>query len=212
MVQTRRNRFGVDILRRVGVRVGFVLAWTCAALGAQADTTLVLFRHGEKPAQGLGQLSCQGLNRALALPGVLVAQFGTPQALYAPNPGVTAIDRGTPYHYIRPLATIEPTAIRLGLPVNTTWGLTSLNEVGAELLSPAHRGQTLFVAWEHHLLVRLTRALVAEVQGDPTTVPDWPDDDFDTIFVVRIPLSGPARFERSREGLDGLSSTCPGAG
>ena len=28
--------------------------------------TLICIRHGEKPATGLGQLSCQGLNRALA--------------------------------------------------------------------------------------------------------------------------------------------------
>ncbi len=32
--------------------------------------TLVFVRHGEKPAQGYGQLNCQGLNRALALPAV----------------------------------------------------------------------------------------------------------------------------------------------
>src|SRR5450631_116113 len=57
--------------------LGLVLA--CGVAGVQADTTLVMFRHGEKPALGLGQLSCQGLNRALALPDVLVSQFGTPQ-------------------------------------------------------------------------------------------------------------------------------------
>jgi hypothetical protein len=36
-----------------------------------ADTTIVIVRHGEKPPAGLGQLSCQGLNRALALSQVL---------------------------------------------------------------------------------------------------------------------------------------------
>lgn len=40
--------------------------------------TVVLIRHGEKPVSGLGQLSCQGLNRALALPGVLMAKLGRP--------------------------------------------------------------------------------------------------------------------------------------
>ncbi|NNG64566.1 histidine phosphatase family protein, partial [Pseudomonas fragi] len=29
--------------------------------------TLVFMRHAEKPADGLGQLNCQGLNRAIAL-------------------------------------------------------------------------------------------------------------------------------------------------
>jgi len=36
-----------------------------------AEETIVFFRHGEKPSAGLGQLTCQGLNRALALPDVL---------------------------------------------------------------------------------------------------------------------------------------------
>jgi hypothetical protein len=36
-----------------------------------AVETIVLVRHGEKPDKGLGQLDCQGLNRALALPPVI---------------------------------------------------------------------------------------------------------------------------------------------
>jgi len=30
--------------------------------------TIVFLRHGEKPQRGLGQSTCQGLNRVLALP------------------------------------------------------------------------------------------------------------------------------------------------
>src|ERR1017187_8769085 len=87
-----------------------------------AVETLICIRHGEKPATGLGQLSCQGLNRALALPKVLRARFDMPAAIFAPNPGVQKSDQGQLYNYIRPLATIEPTAIALGLPVNTQYG------------------------------------------------------------------------------------------
>ena len=36
-----------------------------------AAETIVFVRHGEKPEAGLGQLNCQGLNRALALPSVI---------------------------------------------------------------------------------------------------------------------------------------------
>src|SRR4051812_11649881 len=79
---------------------------------ALADQTIVLFRHGEKPADGLGQLTCQGLRRALALPDVLLPRFGTPDFLYAPNPGSKIDDRGGSFYYVRPLATIEPVAIR----------------------------------------------------------------------------------------------------
>ena len=48
--------------------------------------TIVLLRHGEKPPAGLGQLDCQGLNRALALPPVLARLFGAePRYLTTPD-------------------------------------------------------------------------------------------------------------------------------
>ena len=65
-----------------------------------ADETIVMVRHGEKPAAGLGQLNCQGLHRSLALPRVLQQKFGTPTAIFAPNPGIQKEDRGTPYNFI----------------------------------------------------------------------------------------------------------------
>ena len=44
----------------------------------------MFIRHGEKPANDDGQLTCQGLNRALALPAVLTAKFGKPDFIFAP--------------------------------------------------------------------------------------------------------------------------------
>ncbi|MDQ2927355.1 MAG: hypothetical protein M3R22_04185 [Pseudomonadota bacterium] len=187
----------------------FLLA-ACVAIPARADITIVVIRHGEKPERGLGQLNCQGLNRALALPDVLVAKFGKPDALFAPDPGVTADDLGQPYNYIRPLATIEPTAIRLGRPVNTQWGLANLAPLEDELLSPAHAGQLLVVAWEHSLAVQLARDILSRRGADPASVPDWPRDDFDSIYVLSIPVSGKAAFRLDHEGLDGQSMSCPG--
>jgi len=181
-----------------------------AAGPARADATLVLIRHGEKPEPGLGQLNCQGLNRALALPDVLVAKFGKPDALFAPDPGVASTEAGQSYNYIRPLATIEPTAIRLGLPVNTRWGLANLAPLEDELLAPAHAGQVLFVAWEHSLGVQIARDILARRGADPGVVPDWPRDDFDSIYVLGIPPTGKPSFRIDREGLDGQSPLCPG--
>ena len=93
-------------------------AMTGAAGTSRSEETIVLIRHGEKPVDGLGQLNCQGLNRSLALPRVLLAKFGKPAFIFAPNPTRQVNDKGRPYDYVRPLATIEPTAIQLGLPVN----------------------------------------------------------------------------------------------
>lgn len=181
----------------------------CGA-SARADVKLVMFRHAEKPAAGLGQLSCQGLNRALALPGVLLAAYGKPAALYAPNPGVPKDDDGTPYNYLRPLATIEPTAIRAELPVNTTWGWKDIAHLQAELLKPSHDGQTLYVAWEHHELQDLARAILKQRGGDPGSVGKWHSDDFDTIYVMTLQTDGGTTFKIEKEGLDGQSNACPG--
>ena len=57
-----------------------------------AGETIVLLRHGEKPPTGLGQLTCKGLNRALALPSLLIGRYGKPDFIYAPNPSVQVDD------------------------------------------------------------------------------------------------------------------------
>jgi hypothetical protein len=190
------------------------LAWAVLALllaaPVRADSTLVMFRHAEKPEQGLGQLNCQGLNRALALPNVLLAKFGKPDALFAPNPGLVSQDRGQTYHYIRPLATIEPTAIRVGLPVNTQWGVANLAPLEDDLLSPGRAGQVVFVAWEHTLLVQLAREILARRGADPGVVPNWPADDFDSLYVIDVPASGKATFRIDHQGLNGQGLLCPG--
>lgn len=175
-----------------------------------ADETVVILRHGEKPALGLGQLSCQGLNRSLALPAVLLARYGTPSEIYAPNPAIKKKDKGVAYAYIRPLATIEPLAIVVGQPVNIDWGMTDIRGL-AKHIAARHDG-TLFVAWEHHYAEKLARQLLVNLGGKPSVVPVWNDADFDSLYVVRISDTGKGRsvsFAREQEGLDNLPKVCP---
>lgn len=192
------------------------LAFTLPISAAYADQTIVFLRHGEKPPLGLGQLDCQGLNRALALPQVLQAKFGTPTAIYAPDPGMTANDKGVEYNYVRPLATIEPTAIRLGLPVNTAFGLTQIKQLEHDLLKPAYSSATIYVAWEHNLAQQAVQQLIAAAGGHAQQVPHWADDDYDALYVLRVkwqngkPVS--VSFEKETEGLNHQSAKCPGAG
>ncbi len=175
--------------------------------------TIVLVRHGEKPADGLGQLNCQGLNRALALPVVIEKLFGKPDAVFAPDPADAKKDYGRPYNYVRPLATIEPTAIVFGLPVDTSIGVSNLDALRRRLESADYRSAVVVVAWEHHEIAKLTRLLVSDHGGDPASVPDWPDQDFDSIYVVRLTQTSAGTavaFEQRHEGLDGQSTACPG--
>jgi len=180
--------------------------------------TLVMFRHGEKPLGGLGQLSCKGLNRALALPPVLIGRYGKPDFIFAPNPSVEVKDGvfNSDYSYIRPLATIEPTAIELGMPVNAQIGFNQINDLQKELLKPEYAHAKVFVAWEHVLLRDFARQLLQAYGQDPDQVKDWPSGDYETIYIVHITRGGKdsrphATFEVQQEGLtDKLSDTCPG--
>lgn len=176
---------------------------------AHADTTIVIVRHGEKPAQGLGQLSCQGLNRSLALASVLLSRYGKPVVIYAPNPSIKKADQGVSYAYIRPLATIEPLAISVGLPVNVDWSMSEIDPLAEALL--ARTEGTQVVAWEHHFGENLAKRLLAALGGNPAEVPSWANSDFDSIYVIHIAghdANRHATFTHENEGLNGLSDNC----
>ena len=179
-----------------------------------AQETIVAIRHGEKPANGLGQLTCKGLNRALALPRVLVPRFGKPDAIYAPDPAEQVNDRSTKqYSYVRPLVTIEPTAIALGMPVNAQIGYTHIAELQSELTAPANAKALIFVAWEHEKLNEFAEQMLRKYGRDPSVVPDWPNDDYDRIYVFKIAQKQgqpELTFSVEHEDLNGsLSDTCP---
>jgi hypothetical protein len=200
-------------------RTMFLLALLAllAASVAQAQTTIVILRHGEKPEAGLGQLTCKGQNRALALAPLLLSRYGIPATIYAPNPAVLKNDKGFSYAYIRPLATIEPTAIRAGLPVQIGLGMEDIQPLVDQL-----RGKTsgrYFVAWEHHWGAALARSLIVADGGDASEVPPWDDSDFDSLYVVRITQDAQgqrsARFSHEQQNLNGLPEDCtdgPGVG
>lgn len=176
----------------------------------QTIETLICIRHGEKPPGGLGQLTCRGLNRSLALPNILLKKFGTPQFIFAPNPTQKADSGG--YYYVRPLATIEPTAIRCGLPVNTEFGYKEIKGLEGELEKPPYQNSIVFIAWEHVLLDDLAKNLVKDNGGNPAQVPAWSGKDYDTIFVIKITRDGPhtsVSFAIDHEGLNNLSDNCP---
>lgn len=180
-----------------------------AAVSAAGTETIVLIRHGEKPVQGLGQLDCQGLNRALRLPAVVRKLFGRPDAIFAPDPAHGVEDGGRTYDYVRPLATVEPTAVAFGLPVDASVAVDDIAALQARLEADAYANSLVLVAWEHKQIVKLARRIVADHGGDADAVPKWQGDDFDGIYVIRLERGGAATFERLQEGLDGQPAECP---
>jgi hypothetical protein len=210
-------------LLRASFGMVIVIAWlallpvSCTQTPRIHQETIVLIRHGEKPSGGLGQLTCKGLNRALALPPVLIGRFGKPDFIFAPNPSVKVDDHSSEgYSYVRPLATIEPTAISLGLPVNTQIAFDRIDLLQQSLLQPAFQDSKIFVAWEHAKLRDFAVQMLAQYGHGQGDVPDWPGSDYETIYVFHINRTDmrgapQATLEIQQEGLsNSLSDTCPG--
>lgn len=182
------------------------------------DETIVLIRHGEKPQPARGQLSCKGLNRALALPTVL-ARFGRPDAIYAPSPAARIKDGDNSadapsYSYLRPLTTIEPYAIQLGMPVNAQIAYDDLPRLDAEVTQTAFAHAYVLIAWEHLQAVLFAQHMLAQFGENPNAVPRWPNSDYDTVYVFHLTEDKAGKrhldFRIDHEGLSGrLSDACP---
>lgn len=187
-----------------------------AAAVAESVETIVFIRHGEKPAQGLGMLNCQGLNRSLALPAVLMAKFGKFDAVFAPDPHEKKPDGGDAqlYNYLRPLLTVAPLAVQLGLPINTAFGYADSAGLQQELALPRYHNAIVLVGWEHHQLVGIVKSMLSQMGGQAADVPAWKSLDFDSIYTLTVRRSGAvlrAEFAVSQQRLDGQSKTCTGA-
>ena len=174
-----------------------------------ADSEILIIRHGEKPELGLGQLNCKGFNRSLALPEVLIGRFGKPDTLVAPNPGVQKADKGVPFAYIRPLATLEPLAITLEKPVEAD---LAFNDVAGlerrfDQAFTVGKNEKILVAWEHKVAEQVVRNFLQH-HDISVKVPHWDDDDFDSIFILSQKGNEPIRFHIEQQGLNKVSEHC----
>jgi hypothetical protein len=170
------------------------------------DETIIIIRHAEKPENGLGQLSCKGLNRSLKLPGVIIDKFGVPDFLVAPNPSIEKLDKSVSYSYIRPLATIEPLAIKTAKNINLSCGYSDTDCVVNLLLSKENSEKLTLVAWEHHLIDNIVEN-IAKKKDAKLKIPKWKNDDFDSIYVLKIKKDS-VDFRVEKEGLDNQSGDC----
>lgn len=204
------------------VLVGGAIGLTLESRISSADPvdgvqTLVFLRHGEKPAGGLGQLNCQGLNRAMNLATVLPEKFGKANFVFAANPtrNVEEGEFDNSYSYIRPLMTISPSAIKLGLPVNIDYGANDTSALARELTSNKYRNATVYTAWSHGYLPELINSVAGKALGEERVITeDWENSDFDSLYVLTLTWRDGKATMLSRnvkQGLDGGDVSCPGA-
>jgi hypothetical protein len=195
-----------------------LFAASCALPAQSPGTeTIVMVRHGEKPPEkARGQLDCQGLNRALALPSVL-ARYGKPAAIFAADPAKSLPDDAEPsltrHSYVRPLATIEPYAIDQGMPVNAEIAANDIKGLQKELLKPEFSNALVVVAWEHLAARRFAEEMLKSF-GQKDVVPRWVNSDYETIYIFRIATDANKKrtlaFTVEHEDLTkSLSDKCP---
>jgi broad specificity phosphatase PhoE len=185
--------------------LGGLAALLLFSQNALAQETLIFVRHGEKPANNSGQLTCKGLNRALALPDVLLSRYGKPDFIFAAGPKENKTGSS-----LRALSTIMPTAVRMGLPIGIQFHADDIAGLQQELLSDKYQNSRIFIAWEHKNLDKAVKNIVAARGGDANSVPSWPGSDFDSVFVVTLD-QGKVSFRQESEGLTALTDTCPAA-
>ncbi|AVO58400.1 MULTISPECIES: hypothetical protein [Pseudomonas] len=177
--------------------------------------TLIFLRHAEKPAGGLGQLNCQGLNRAIDLASLLPEKFGKANYVFAANPtrNVEEGELDNSYSYIRPLMTISPSAIKLGLPVNIEFSANDTSALADELLHDRYHNSIIYTAWSHGYLPELINKVAREAVGEKRTITDdWASNDFDSLYVLTLTWhNGKATLDsRSyKQGLDNGEESCP---
>lgn len=177
--------------------------------------TLVFLRHAEKPAMGLGQLNCQGLNRALDLAELLPNEFGKADFIFAADPGrhVEEGEGDHSYSYVRPLMTIGPSAIKLGLPVNIDFGANDTSDLAHELMDAKYHDATIYTAWSHGYLPELVNKVAEEASGRKMNlIDDWTGTDFDSLLVMTLEwTNGKASMEYQvvKQNLNGGEASCP---
>lgn len=151
---------------------------------------IVIIRHGEKPDEG-DNLSCQGFNRALALPAVLYKKFGTSEGIYVPS-----INTGKSTSTARMYQTILPFAIKYNLPINSKFNVEDVNGLAVSLLK---KGGSALVIWEHKNIDNLAKALGV------SSSPKWGADDFDSIWIITV-RDGKATLSMDKESLQPAAS------
>ncbi|HYC27640.1 MAG TPA: histidine phosphatase family protein [Chitinophagaceae bacterium] len=147
-----------------------LLLFVFNAFSQHASLKVIMIRHGEKN-DATGNLSCQGLHRALMLPKVLNAKFPKVERIYAPS-----LNNGKVPDHARMFQTITPYAVQNSLAIDTKYKVSDAAGVAKEVMSK--KGLVLLV-WEHGNIPDIAKAL-----GVTTPNLQWGSNDFDSIWIV----------------------------
>jgi len=200
----------------------FNIAVTGGAGGAQipagtnTNETLYIIRHAEAHPQGDfddGNYVGSGQWRALDLPFALEGKI-RPTQVYSVDPdtpiqGSQNAAGVSVWSYVRPSLTVEPYAIAYNLPFRLAEGFDWSS--GPATSSYFFNGgglsnSSVLLAWEHASIPHTVNALISSYfpQGGAPTAPDWPDNDYDSVWTVT--LDGQGNLNVNNSVCEGIQS------
>ena len=172
--------------------------------GINSNETIYFVRHAEAhptPWWEDGNYYGAGQWRALDLPNALRGKIH-PTMVYSIDPAqVTpgaSSSNGDTYSYVRTNTTVLPYAIANHLPYNlaASFELAAQNPPALATEASAFfffggqfTNQSVLVSWEHDHIAPTVNALLAAYHGGQS-VPPWPDDDYDTVWTIRLDAQG----------------------
>ena len=196
-------------------------------MGINTNETMYIIRHADAHPLEFwtdGNYICAGQWRALDIPNVLAEALhgkAAPQRVYSSDPSQVSPGTQNSWSGVAPALTAEPYAIANNLPYDLVAGFV-ISAPNADLLSSNFfftgqnlSGQTVLLAWSYQFIQPMINQLVMSYfppGATPPPVPDWPDNDYDTIWTVTLDAQGNLSVDNSMcEGIDSakLPATCP---
>jgi len=170
--------------------------------GINTNETLYIIRHAEAHPQGSfddGNYVGSGQWRALALPSVLQGKIH-PTQVYAIDPatpitGSQSASGVSTWSYVRPALTVEPYAIAYNLPFRLAEGFDwSSGPASSNYFfgGGGFSNSSVLLGWEHGAIPAMVSALIAAYfpQGGAPQTPDWPENDYDSMWTVTLDGQG----------------------
>ena len=170
--------------------------------GTNTNETVYIIRHAEAHPQGSfddGNYVGAGQWRALALPSVLGGKIH-PTQVYAIDPatpiqGSQSASGVSVWSYVRPALTVEPYAIAYNLPFRFAEGFDwSSGPATSNFFfnGGGFSNSSVLLAWEHGAIPVTVSALISSYfpQGGAPQAPDWPDNDYDSVWTVTLDGQG----------------------
>jgi len=167
----------------IAVLFGFTFAVTAHAQEGPKNAVVLIIRHAEDGATGIGLLP-RGQERAEAYKNYFL-NFTFDTRRLEPEVVFAAKDSKKSH---RPRLTVEPFANAAKLKIDTRFGNNDSNQLAAALRA-TEQGKMILICWRHPYVPDLLRALGAQPE-DLLPRGKWPGSVYDWVILLSFDQNG----------------------